>query len=153
VLAGWSHGGWAVSDLLALDPPRALPTNLDAAPPQGLEGVAGVLLVYPYLGFGALAAAQPIRSTAPILMLLSGRDSIVPTDASLRVAARLQKDGHDVATHVYEGRDHCWDQTDLRSTHLVYDAEVTADAHARVASFLARVKTSPAAVSDHPTNW
>jgi dienelactone hydrolase len=152
VLAGWSHGGWSVMDLMALDPPHALPTNLSSAPAAGLEGVAGILLIYPYLGYASLAGSEPIASSAPILMLLSGHDSIVPTAASLRVAARLREQGHDVETHVYEGRDHCWDQTDLHSTRLVYDAAVTADAHTRVASFLARVKSTAPPVSDHPTN-
>ena len=32
VLVGSSHGGWAIMDLLALDPPRRLPTNLAALP-------------------------------------------------------------------------------------------------------------------------
>jgi dienelactone hydrolase len=152
VLAGWSHGGWTVMDALALDPPHQLPTSLDSAPADGLKGVAGVLLIYPYLGFGALAGSDPVASSAPILMLLSGHDSIVPTEASLRVAARLREQGHDVETHVYEGRDHCWDQTDLHSPRLVYDPGVTADAHVRVASFLARVKSNAPPISDHPTN-
>jgi dienelactone hydrolase len=86
------------------------------------------------------------------LMLLSGHDSVVPTEASLRVAARLRAEGHDVETHVYEGQDHCWDQTDLHSAKLPYDAGVTADAHTRVASFLARVAGNAPLLSDHPTN-
>jgi dienelactone hydrolase len=74
-------------------------------------------------------------------MLLSGADTVAPTGASLWVADRLRRDGLDVTTHVYEGRDHCWDQTDLPpGGKLVYDAAVTADAHARVAAFLARVR-------------
>jgi dienelactone hydrolase len=141
VLAGWSHGGWSIMDLMALDPPRALPTNLTAAPPAGLDGVAGVLLIYPYLGFASLAHRDPIALRVPMLMLLSGRDTIVPTEAALDVAARLQRDGHDVSTHVYERCDHCWDQTDMPpSSKLAYVPDVTADARARVAAFLGRIK-------------
>ncbi|HUS64386.1 MAG TPA: prolyl oligopeptidase family serine peptidase [Kofleriaceae bacterium] len=137
VLMGWSHGGWSIMDLLALDPPRQLPTNLTAAPDGGLAGVAGVILVYPYLGFASIG--PPIAQKVPILMLLSGADTVVPTPAALAVATRLRSDGFSVDTHVYAGKDHCWDQTDLPPTStLVYDAAVTADAHDRVAAWLAR---------------
>jgi dienelactone hydrolase len=139
-LIGWSHGGWSIMDLLALDPPHRLPTSLSAAP-GNLDGLAGVLLIYPYLGFGALARSQTIHKKVPILMLLSGADTVAPTDASLQVANRLQHDGLDVTTHLYQGRDHCWDQSDLPpGGKLVYDAAVTADAHTRVAAFLERVR-------------
>jgi dienelactone hydrolase len=137
VLMGWSHGGWSIMDLLALDPPRQLPTNLTAAPDGGLDGVAGVILVYPYLGFGFVGT--PIAKKVPMLMLLSGADTVVPTSASLDVAKRLRADGFELDTHVYADKDHCWDQTDLPATsRLVYDAATTADAHDRVAAFLAR---------------
>jgi dienelactone hydrolase len=153
VLAGWSHGGWAIMELLAQDPPHGLPTNLTTAPAAGLDGLAGVLLIYPYLGFASLAAREPIATRAPILMLLSGRDTVVPTQASLDLAARLRREAHDEETHVYETCDHCWDQTDLpAASNLAYVPDVTADARARVAAFLGRIKGAgaPAAAAQPP---
>ena len=41
VLVGSSHGGWAIMDLLALDPPRRLPTNLARAPGRRPRRPAG----------------------------------------------------------------------------------------------------------------
>jgi dienelactone hydrolase len=139
VLAGWSHGGWAVMDLLALDPPKGVPTSLVAAP-AGLEGVAGILLVYPYAGFGALSASSPWQTKAPSLMLLSGKDSVVPTPAALATAAYQRNHGQEIDVHVYDGLDHCWDQTDLpKDWRLKFDAAATADARARVAAFLQKI--------------
>ena len=76
VLIGSSHGGWAIMDLFALDPPRRLPFNLATlpadAPADPLAGVVGAILLYPYCGQAnrARAAAgagrfRPCSCSAP----------------------------------------------------------------------------------------
>ena len=72
-LVGASHGGWAIMDLLAMDPPERLPYNLARlradAPADPLAGVVGAILLYPYCGEASLArpdglaagAAGPLR--------------------------------------------------------------------------------------------
>jgi dienelactone hydrolase len=147
VLAGWSHGGWTLMDLLALDlvgPPQRLPTSLNAAPPRGLDGVAAVLLVYPYAGMGSLSADAPWRLDVPTLMLLSGKDTVVPTEATLKTAEFQRRHGRSIDVHVYDGLDHCFDQVGLEP-RFHQDAAATADARARVAALLERVRGGAAA--------
>jgi len=137
VLAGWSHGAWTILDLLALDPPARLPTSLSDAG-GNLDGIAGVVLMYPYCGFASLARDR-VRLDVPTVMLMAGADTIVPTPACLEMAERWRKEGKDLTTHVYDRLDHAFDQTDLgpRLPHVPWADE---DAHRRVAALLERVK-------------
>lgn len=142
VLAGWSHGGWAIMDMLALDPPRDLPIGLRTAYPstirRGLEGLEAVMLVYPYCGFGNLARNRGWPSEVPTLMLLAGEDSIVPTGECLGTAGRLAADGRPITVHVFAGIDHGFDEQERgNASWLEFDPETTADAMSRAAAFLA----------------
>ena len=69
VLIGSSHGGWAIMDLLALDPPRRLPFNLATlpagAPADPLAGVVGAILLYPYCGQANRAAPRRLAPADP----------------------------------------------------------------------------------------
>ena len=113
-------------------------TNLTEAPADGLEGVGAVVLFYPHCGFGARAASHGWRLKAPVLFLLAGADTIVPTQACLAIARQLAEDGHTVTTKVYEGITHAFDRTDLPlDRDLVYNAPATADARTRLQAFLA----------------
>ena len=66
-LIGASHGGWAIMDLLALDPPRRLPFNLASLPDAGdpLAGVVGTILLYPYCGPANRARRHGWRAPIP----------------------------------------------------------------------------------------
>lgn len=149
LLAGWSHGGWAVMDLLALDPPRRLPFNLMDLPPgfaaRGFEGVIGVLLVYPYCGLGNRARSGGWRHRAQVLMLLGGADRITSLGACRTAAEALQRRGQKVAVHVYPGVDHGFDDPALRpDSPLIYDPATTADAFVRVGRFLDHLREGSA---------
>ena len=83
VLIGASHGGWAIMDLLALDPPRRLPFNLDRpacrrAPADPLAGVVGTILLYPYCGAANRADRDGWRRPLPTLFLLAADDTVAP---------------------------------------------------------------------------
>lgn len=142
VLAGWSHGGWSIMDMLALDPPSALPNGLRTAYPatirQGLQGIEAIMLVYPYCGFGNLARGRGWASSAATVMILAAEDSIVPTEECLTTASRLANEGRPVTVHMLPGADHGFDQQDHRTgSHLRFDAAHTQDAMTMAAAFLA----------------
>ncbi len=107
VLAGWSHGGWSIMELLSMDPPRDVPPNLAGAPERGLQGVTGVLLFYPYCGVAARAPSWQMR--ARTLFLLAGRDRVASADDCRDYAGALERSGIPVATAVYAGADHGFD--------------------------------------------
>ena len=142
VLVGASHGGWAIMDLLALDPPKRLPTNLAAlpagAPADPLAGVVGTILLYPYCGQANRARRDGWTRPIPTLFLLSTDDFVAPADTCLDIADRLQAGGLPVRTVEFAGVTHGFDQQDRSGfSPLEFDAEATEAAMAVARDFLA----------------
>lgn len=149
VLIGASHGGWAVMDLLALDPPRRLPTNLARLPADSpadpLDGVAGAILLYPYCGQANRARHGGWTRPVPTLFVLAGDDVIAPHGFCLDIAERLAAEGLPVETLVIDGVTHGFDQKERSAlSPLVFDAEATAEAQAVARRFLDSTATRPA---------
>jgi dienelactone hydrolase len=144
VLIGSSHGGWAIMDLLALDPPRRLPTNLAALPAGSaddpLAGVIGAILLYPYCGRANRARRDGWRRPVPTLFLLSADDYVAPSGHCVEVAERLVASGLPVETVIFEGVDHGFDQEERAPfSTLRFDAAGTAEALRVGSEFLAEV--------------
>jgi dienelactone hydrolase len=135
VLAGWSHGGWAIMDLLAMDPPRELPHNLSEMPAGGLSGLVGLLFVYPYCGFGTRSETWSTR--APAMFLMAEHDEVVSTEDCLELASALEAEGHRVRIEILEGALHSFDEpvcADGRTDK--YDPGSTRRAHELALGFL-----------------
>jgi dienelactone hydrolase len=142
VLIGSSHGGWTIMDLLSLDPPRRLPTNLArlpaGAPSDPLEGVVGAILLYPYCGEANRARRVPWTRPIPTLFLLAEDDVIAPSARCLEVAERLSAAGLPVEVSLFGGVTHGFDQQDRSAlSPLVFDEPATAEAMAVARDFLA----------------
>ena len=139
-LVGASHGGWAVMDLLAMNPPDRLPYNLAGlrpdAPADPLAGVVGALLLYPYCGEASLARrgwARPV----PTLFILSRDDYVAPSGECLAVADTLRAEGLPVETVVLEGVTHGFDQEERSElSPLRFDAAATEVALEKGVGFL-----------------
>ncbi len=146
VLIGASHGGWAIMDLLALDPPRRLPFNLAALPPgpaDPLDGVVGTILVYPYCGAASRSGREGWGRPVPALFLLGADDRIAPAGKCIAVAERLAAEGVPVETRLFGGVTHGFDQQERSEfSTLEFDAEATGQALAAGAAFLDRVRTA-----------
>jgi dienelactone hydrolase len=145
VLIGASHGGWAIMDLLALDPPRRLPFNLAALPPgpaDPLEGVVGMILLYPYCGDANLAR-HGWRRPIPTLFLLSAEDYVAPAERCREIADRLAAAGRPVEVVSFEGVTHAFDQEQHSPVSpLAFDPQATARALEAGARFLDEVRTA-----------
>jgi dienelactone hydrolase len=137
VLMGWSHGSYAIMDLLAMDPPKSRPTNLSEVPADSLAGVIGSVLFYPYCSFGARSPGH-WSLPSPALFLLSEQDSITPIEDCIETIDALAARGLPVTKHVYPGVDHGFDAFDTRGDYeSMYDEGTTQQARQRVAGFLA----------------
>jgi dienelactone hydrolase len=138
VLAGWSHGGWAIMDLLAMDPPRELPHNLTRMPASGLSGLAGLLFVYPYCGFGA--RSEPWPQVVPALFVLAGEDEVAEPDDCLELTAQLKAAGHPVRVVTIDGAAHSFDEPrHADGSSRNYDPEATERAQRLALEFLAGI--------------
>ncbi len=137
VPVGASHGGWAIMDLLALDPPRGLPANLRRAPEGGLAGVIGTILVYPYCGTAARAYPGGWPEPIPALFLLVERDAIAPPERCLEIAAALRARGTRAEVVELPGTTHGFDQeTKAAFSTLEFDPAATETAIAAALAFL-----------------
>jgi dienelactone hydrolase len=141
VLIGSSHGGWAIMDLLALDPPRRLPFNLASLPADAaadpLAGVVGTILLYPYCGPANRARRHGWRAPIPTLFLLAADDVIAPAAQCLAIAERLEARGLPVETVLFDGVTHGFDQQDRSPlSTLEFDPAATEAALAAGARFL-----------------
>ena len=142
LLIGASHGAWTIMDLLVQQDAGELPLGLSALP-EGLPsdaplaGVVGQILLYPYCGLANRARQSGWRHPAPTLMLLSGDDSITPSQACKEVAGLQENHGMPLKLVVFEGIDHGFDQQERAAfSPLVFDPETTAEALRIAAAFI-----------------
>lgn len=143
-LVGWSHGGWAIMDLLAFDPPRRLPFNLRDVPrgfaQRGFAGVVGVALFYPYCAVGNRARRRGWRHPAEVLFILAGADTIIVNETCLAAAEALRRRGHAVEVETLDGVNHGFDDTfTYPGSPLVHDPAATLQAKTFLAGFLRRL--------------
>jgi hypothetical protein len=64
-LLGWSHGGWAVLDAVALAGNGVPPPHLDAFPDNPLQCLRGVFALHPYCGLGSYTRRLPSPHSIP----------------------------------------------------------------------------------------
>lgn len=130
IVAGWSHGAWAVMDALSLragaEMTRA--TGLDDLPDEPLAGLASVFLVYPYAGVASYAGKRPWRLQPRGIAIVAGRDYAVGTEAPLAALARVKAQGVRLDVHVFETNSHAFDEPDTRDPRMRYDPDATARA-------------------------
>jgi dienelactone hydrolase len=138
VIAGWSHGGTALLDVLDLDVHDELPPNLLPLPSLGLNGVTGAIFFYPYCGIGARVGVWTPAIAS--LFLLAGEDKTANPEPCIEATEELAAAGHRVTLQVYPGIDHAFDHRTLpASSRLRYEADATADAVKKVHAFLGAV--------------
>lgn len=147
-LAGWSHGGWAVMDALALGDEVAVATGLTDVDPVMLTELAGAILVYPYAGRISLTHRRGWSVAPPrVAVVLAGADRVVGTVGPMRAIERLRRDGLDVEVLTLAGATHGFD--DARSTDLRtrYRPDLTEQS---VAFYLEAVRRSSQRASKGP---
>ncbi|MFV0360592.1 dienelactone hydrolase family protein [Tropicimonas sp.] len=144
VLIGASHGGWSILDLLSLRDRGRLPFNLsrwpDSIAARGLEGVRGMILLYPYCGMGSQVSRHGWAEDIPALFLLVEGDSIADEDSCKGVAGRMRQSGKDIEVHVLRDATHGFDQKEKNfMSTLEFSPEATAEAVGYARRFLDRV--------------
>lgn len=138
-LGGWSHGGWAIMDLLAMDLERQPPPNLSAVDARLLDGVRGAILVYPYSGFPALSRDVDWQTRVPVLAFAGTADTVANPDHTQAAFDRQIAAGADIQFILFQGATHDFDVDEDEFLHQGdFDAAATARAHAITREFLVR---------------
>lgn len=136
-IAGWSHGGWSIMDLLSLNLPDDVPPNLTEASWDDLSGVRGAVLVYPYCGFPSRSEARGWQHQIPATAFMGDIDPIAPARDCMRAFDRLRDGGAAIETRIFEGVDHDYDVSRHETFHRDrFDEAATAETQEAVLNFL-----------------
>ena len=126
MLAGFSHGAWAIMDLMTQKLDKAGDARLSDPAPQWLDGIRGLFLVYPYINFMARSVTRPWRHKPKTLAILTLSDHLAAYRHYLRLIVKLRKQGVDATTVSVEAT-HAFDEEGIDRTGIMrYDAEAQA---------------------------
>jgi dienelactone hydrolase len=134
VLAGWSHGGWAIMDLMTL--PLDRPGHAYLADPDAalLDGVQGLFLVYPYVNVGALSRLRPWVRGPRTYAVIAEKDHLVRPPSAERIYHAARRGGADVTLWTSPGT-HSFDEG-INVGLMRFHAEAAAECRSRFSSFL-----------------
>ena len=140
-LAGWSHGGWAIMDLMTMALARPGEAGV-ADPDAGLrDGVKALALAYPYCGPGALTNLRAWRHAPEVFAFVGEADRIARPTVCRRALRRAQDAGARIETWFIPGAAHAFDQG-VGGEATRFDAAITGEAQARMSGFLAERLTA-----------
>ena len=135
VLAGWSHGAWAIMDLMT----EALEKRGEAmiADPQNadLSGVVGAFMPYPYVAFPARSRWFRWRRALDALVILPTRDHLARRADYERALNRAREAGSEIEEWVVDAT-HAFDEPGLTHPKIRHDPEATKEAIRRFVGFL-----------------
>lgn len=106
-LAGWSHGGWSIMELMSAELSRPSNVGLRDADEALLDQVRGVFLAYAYLGPGAHAGRRWSRCPK-VMAVLPDRDHLTTPRHARDVFDKITGCGAEVeqvafsATHAFD---------------------------------------------------
>ena len=139
VLAGWSHGGWSIMDLLTFDLSTETPHNISEAPADALDGVIGAYLTYPYSGFPARTSRRGWVVKPPARVVMASADLTAPVADIEAAIARMRESGVEVEDVTYADATHGFDEPDqVEGSRAIYEPERAAKAHEAFTSWLQR---------------
>jgi len=109
MLAGWSHGGWAIMDLMTQKLARPGEARLSDANPEPLHGVKGVFLVYPYVNVPARSNTHGWEYKPKTLAVLARQDFLTSHVHGESVFRHLKAEGVPVEVLALDAT-HCFDE-------------------------------------------
>jgi dienelactone hydrolase len=133
-LAGWSHGGWGIMELMAAGLEQPGDVGLLDPHQADLSGVRGVFLAYPYIGPIARRRSAPWRRAPRAFALIARRDHLTTVRNAERVYAAVQGGGVEVESWIAEGT-HAFDEPGC-SPPMRHDPELATTALGRFTDFL-----------------
>jgi len=133
VLAGWSHGGWSIMEMMSETP---APRRMGVANPGivDLSGVKAVWLAYSYIGAWAFNRMKPWRLHPRVFALTAGRDHLTTVRNAERVNAMIRAGGAEVESWVVDGT-HAFDEP-TNNGPMRHHPELAAEALRRFTAFL-----------------
>lgn len=143
-LAGWSHGGWAIMDLMTMALRRPGEAGLADPDPDLLRSVKAVALAYPYCGPGALTQIRQWRRTPDVFAFVGEKDHVAHPVHCRRAFRQVEASGAAVQTWFPASATHAFDEDGAVVSPFRFDVSLSAEAEDRIARFLAERLVSSA---------
>lgn len=134
-IASWSHGGWALGDLMTLRDPG------DGSLTRTMADVEAVLFTYPFCGFPSQGGRRPWTWRGGVRAVFAELDTVQSEAGCRPMLERARASGSTVETVTFPGVTHAFDER-VKSPDSTsrFDAAATAKAHA---GFIAWLKRPP----------
>ncbi len=136
-LAGWSHGGWAIMDMMTMALTRPGEAGVADPDPALLDGVKALALAYPYCGPGALSRSRAWRRAPDVFAFVGDADRVANAEVCLRAFRRIEEAGAHIETWIVPGATHAFDEASAGAPSFRFDGPLTREAETRMARFLA----------------
>lgn len=138
ILSGWSHGSWAVMELLAAGPEAKKLGNLQVGETKRALSPDAVTLFYPYCGFLNGSGKKPWSFQGPLLLVTAENDSMGSLEACRKTVEGGRPGMAGVKSVVYPGVTHAFDEESQKDgSAFVYNPEASAKAEALFSEFIA----------------
>ena len=137
-LAGWSHGGWSIMDLMTMALDKPGDAGVADPDPGLLEGVRALALAYPYCGPGALSQLRDWRRSPDVFAFVGEADRVANPQLCRRAFRTVERGGSALETWFPEGATHAFDEEASGFSFFRYDEALKAEAVARMAAYLQR---------------
>ena len=135
ILAGWSHGGWAIMDLMTMPLERPGEAGLLDPTPRPLDAVKGLFLAYPYAGLAARSRTHDWLRRPRALAVLGEKDRVThPRDAQ-RIYDRMIAGGAELEIWRAPAR-HAFDEAGTEMSWLRLDRKLADESVARFGRFV-----------------
>jgi len=122
MLAGFSHGGWSIMDLMTQRLTRPGEAKLADPDPALLEPLRALFLVYPYINFPAQTNIRAWVRQPETFAVLAEKDHLTPFAHSQKIFRRLQTAGGQVETLCLPAT-HAFDEEDFKRGVMSYSPE------------------------------
>lgn len=130
-VASWSHGGWAVGDLVTLR------DRGDGDFSRTMAGVEALQFTYPYCAFPAQAGARDWTWRGGVRFVFAGRDTVQSEQGCLPMVERARRGGSTVEVAVFPDATHAFDErVKSADSTFKFDPAATARAHAEFITWL-----------------
>lgn len=138
VLAGWSHGGWAIMDLMAARLERGRELGLTDSHRLDLSGLRAAFLAYPYVGIAAASRWRRWPRPLRLLSIVPQRDHLASVRRHVKTLASAVVAGSDVEIWSVDAT-HAFDEPGLTPRWMQFDPVLGQMAIARFTRFLGSV--------------
>jgi dienelactone hydrolase len=134
MLAGWSHGSWAIMDLMTMGLLEPGEADLADPSPEPMRGVKGLFLAYPYGGYPALSRTREWVWKPRSYAVIARQDHVTSQGAAERLYERIRGQGVEIETWSIDAT-HAFDEP-TANVPMRADPLLAAESHRRFTAFL-----------------